>query len=148
MSDPQTAALAAYWRFFEGCNTGNSLKFTETLNFPHVRVSGRGWARIVPDAETHARNNSFESLLAMSWDHTVGAEPEVLHVAAHKVHFPQELRDHIRCRGRARRRYDIDRGGGSSLNSLASSVVPVSRHGYDLLARDTVSDPCTSSRTA
>ena len=87
MSDPETKALAAYWRFFEGTNSGDSRQFTETLNFPHVRVSARGWAGVVPDATTHARNNSFESLLAMGWDHTIGAEPEVLHVARDKVHL-------------------------------------------------------------
>lgn len=87
MSDPETKALAAYWRFFEGTNSGDSHQFTETLNFPHVRVSARGWAGIVPDAKTHARNNSFESLLAMGWDHTIGVEPEILHVARDKVHL-------------------------------------------------------------
>ena len=87
MSDPETDALAAYWRFFEGCNTADSYLFTETLHFPHVRVSARGWANVVPDAETHARNNSFASLFAMGWDHTVGAIPEVLHVASDKVHI-------------------------------------------------------------
>ena len=87
MSDPEAKALAAYWRFFEGCNSGDSDTFTETLNFPHVRVSARGWAGVVPDAETHARNNSFESLLAMGWDHTIGRKPEVLHVAPDKVHL-------------------------------------------------------------
>lgn len=87
MSDPKTEALAAYWRFFEGGNTADSYVFTETLHFPHVRVSGRGWANVVPDAATHARNNSFESLFAMGWDHTVGADPVVLHVASDKVHI-------------------------------------------------------------
>ena len=87
MSDPETKAVAAYWRFFEGTNSGDSRQFTETLNFPHVRVSARGWAGVVPDAKTHARNNSFESLLAMGWDHTIGVEPEVLHVARDKVHL-------------------------------------------------------------
>lgn len=87
MSEPETHALAAYWRFFEGTNSGDSRKFTETLNFPHVRVSARGWAGIVPDAKTHARNNSFESLLAMGWHHTIGVEPEILHVARDKVHL-------------------------------------------------------------
>ena len=87
MPDPETEALAAYWRFFEGGNTADSLLFTETLHFPHVRVSGRGGAHVVPDAETHARNNSFASLFAMGWDHTVGADPEILHVASDKVHI-------------------------------------------------------------
>lgn len=87
MSNPETHALAAYWRFFEGTNSRDSQRFTQTLNFPHVRVSARGWAGVVPDATTHARNNSFESLLAMGWDHTVGVEPEILHVAPNKVHL-------------------------------------------------------------
>lgn len=87
MSDPESEALAAYWRFFDGCNSRDSRVFTGTLNFPHVRVSARGWAGIVPDAETHARNNSFEGMLATGWDHTVGVEPQVLHVAPNKVHL-------------------------------------------------------------
>ena len=87
MSDPETQARAAYWRFFEGTNSRDSQRFTKTLNFPHVRVSARGWAGVVPDAQTHARSNSFASLLAMGWDHTVGVEPEVLHVAPNKVHL-------------------------------------------------------------
>ena len=87
MPDPDTSALAAYWRFFEGTNSRDSKQVTDALNYPHVRISARGNANIVRHRQTHAARMSFDPLLATGWDHTVGMEPEVLHVAPRKVHI-------------------------------------------------------------
>ena len=87
MSYPDTSALAAYWRFFEGTNSRDVQRLTDALNFPHVRISARGNANIVPDAQTHVGRVSFDALIATGWDHTVGMEPEILDVVPRKVHI-------------------------------------------------------------
>lgn len=87
MPDPATSALAAYWRFFDGTNSRDSKQVTDALNYPHVRISARGNANIVQHRQAHAARMSFDPLLATGWDHTVGMEPQVLHVAPRKVHI-------------------------------------------------------------
>ena len=87
MSDPEASALAVYWRFFEATNSRDSRKVADTLNYPHVRVSARSKPGFAQDAETLAARMSFDPLIATGWDHTVGMPPEVLHVAARKVHI-------------------------------------------------------------
>ena len=87
MSDPETSALAVYWRFFEGTNSRDPKQVTDALNYPHVRISARGNANVVRDRRTHARNMSFDAMLATGWDHTVGMQPDALHVAPRKVHI-------------------------------------------------------------
>lgn len=87
MSDPETSALAVYWRFFEGTNSRDPKQVTDALNYPHVRISARGNPNIVRHRETHAGRMSFDPLIATGWDHTLGMEPEVLHVAPRKVHI-------------------------------------------------------------
>ena len=87
MSDPETSALAVYWRFFEGTNSRDSKQVTDALNYPHVRISARGNANVVRHRQTHAARMSFDPLLATGWDHTVGFEPQVLHIAPRKVHI-------------------------------------------------------------
>ena len=62
MSDPEPSALAAYWRFFDGSNSRDVQLFADTLKFPHGRISARGNANIVADAQTHARRVSFDAL--------------------------------------------------------------------------------------
>lgn len=83
-------ALAAYWRFFESFNTRDGGKWTNSLQFPHLRVSARGAKpQIIPKPEQHVQGatSAYERILASGWDHTVGAEPEVLHVSADKAHI-------------------------------------------------------------
>ena len=87
MPDPETAALAAYWRFFDGTNSRDAQRFTDALNFPHVRISARSNGKIVRDAPTHAGKLSFDAMIETGWDHSVGLEPEVLQVASSKVHI-------------------------------------------------------------
>lgn len=87
MPDPETSALAAYWRFFDGTNSRDSKQVTDALNYPHVRISARSNANIVRHRQTHAARMSFDPLLATGWDHTVGMEPQVLHAAPRKVHI-------------------------------------------------------------
>ena len=140
MSDPESEALAAYWRFFDGCNSRDSRVFTRTLNFPHVRVSARGWADVVPDAETHAHNNSFEGMLATGWDHTVGVEPRILHVAPNKVHLL----------GGWTRYTEDDRAIVSNLVTYIATRVTgrwgmQSRYGIDQDLDGPTPDPCVSN---
>ena len=81
MPDPEASALAAYWRFFEATNSRDVRRLTEALNFPHVRISGRGHASRVPDARTHRARVSFDALIATGWDHTVGIKGSSLVVS-------------------------------------------------------------------
>ena len=87
MSDPETSALAAYWRFFEATNSRDVQRLTDALNFPHVRISARGNANVVPDTQTHLGRVSYDAIIATGWDHTVGMAPEILDVASNKVHI-------------------------------------------------------------
>jgi hypothetical protein len=89
MSDQaRDAALASYWRFFESFNSRDVEKWTDSLQFPHLRVSARGPAPlIIPKPEQHTEAMSYDRVLASGWDHSVGAEPEVLHVSSDKVHI-------------------------------------------------------------
>ena len=87
MPNPEASALEAYWRFFEGTNSRDVRRFIDALNFPHVRISARGHADRVPDAQTHMDRVSFDALIATGWDHTVGMAPEVLDVTSRKVHI-------------------------------------------------------------
>ncbi len=87
MADSREGALKAYWRFFETFNTRDARQFGSALNFPHVRVSSRGPAGILANPDEHAASVTYDGFIASGWDHTVGAEPEVLHVAADKVHI-------------------------------------------------------------
>ncbi len=81
MSDPETSALAVYWRFFEVTNSRDSKQVTDALNYPHVRISARGNPNIVQHRQTHAGKMSFDPMISTGWDHTVGMEPDVLHVS-------------------------------------------------------------------
>lgn len=89
MSDQaREAGLAAYWQFFESFNSRDVEKWTHSLQFPHLRVSASGPApRIIPKPEQHTQAMSYDRILASGWDHSVGAEPEVLHVSSDKVHI-------------------------------------------------------------
>jgi hypothetical protein len=81
-------ALAAYWQFFESFNTRDSEKFASALQFPHLRVSARGPApSIIAKPDLQAQGTSYERVLATGWHHTIGAEPEVLHLSPEKVHI-------------------------------------------------------------
>lgn len=87
MADPEADAIAAYWRFFEGTNSRDSTRVTDALNYPHVRISARGKPGIAQERKAHARRMTFDAMLETGWDHTVGAEPVVLHVSDDKVHI-------------------------------------------------------------
>jgi|TARA_B100000315_G_scaffold232821_1_gene245432 hypothetical protein len=136
--------LAAYWRFFEFFNTRDSEKFTDALQFPHLRVSARGPApRIIPKPEDHAEGMNYERILATGWDHTVGAEPEVLHVSADKVHikggwtryngddqpiltnFVTYITTRVADRWRIQSRFGVDPGPDGETPATASTAVAV-----------------------
>jgi hypothetical protein len=87
MSDPEAEAIAAYWRFFEGTNSRDPVQVTNALNYPHVRISARGKPGIAWERAAHADKMTFDAMLETGWDHTVGAEPRVLHVSDDKVHI-------------------------------------------------------------
>lgn len=87
MAGPEDGALKAYWKFFESFNSRDPRVFGSALNYPHVRVSARGPAGILVDADAHAASMNYERIVASGWDHSVGSEPEVEQVSAHKVHI-------------------------------------------------------------
>ncbi|MYD42410.1 MAG: hypothetical protein F4W90_00800 [Gammaproteobacteria bacterium] len=75
MSD---SALAAYWRFFETFNTRDAYAFSSAMNYPQVRVSWARQAVVLADMEAHALSVSWDAFIASGWDHTNGAEPQVV----------------------------------------------------------------------
>ena len=85
--DPREAALAAYWAFIDGFNSRSPERWSDGLNFPHVRVPGRNPVRIVATREEHDSGMTWAPVIATGWDHSVGAEPEVLHVSPDVVHI-------------------------------------------------------------
>lgn len=87
MADPIDGAIAAYWRFFEVFNSRDSRQFGTALNYPHIRVSARTPSSILENADAHAASVNFDRFIKTGWDHSVGMEPEVLHVSSHKVHI-------------------------------------------------------------
>lgn len=92
MSDPVDlalkSALSTYWQFFESFNTRDGDNFTTSLHFPHLRISVRDPApQIIEHPEQHATGMDFGQLSSTGWDHTVGAEPSVIHVSLSKVHI-------------------------------------------------------------
>lgn len=81
------AALAAYWRFFDGFNSRDATNWAAGLNFPHVRISGRTGVRLTATREQHHLETDFSRVQATGWDRSVGAQPEVLHASADVVHI-------------------------------------------------------------
>ncbi len=84
MSD---SALDAYWRFFETFNTRDAYTFSTAMSYPHVRVS---WARdpvILADHEAHALSVGWDAFIRSGWDHTVGADPDVIGLSDEKAHI-------------------------------------------------------------
>ena len=84
MSD---SALDAYWRFFETFNTRDAYRFSSAMSYPHVRVS---WARapvVLPEQEAHALSVGWDAFIRSGWDHTVGADPEVIGCSDVKAHI-------------------------------------------------------------
>ena len=86
--EAREAGIKAYWRFFEAFNTREANTFTSALQFPHLRISARASSpQIIPKPEQHAQNVSWDRFIASGWDHTMGADPEVVHVSPDKVHI-------------------------------------------------------------
>lgn len=82
------SALSAYWQFFASFNSRQGDTFTRSLQFPHLRISARNpLPQIIERPEQHVRGMDFEQLRSTGWDHTVGAEPEVIHLSLNKVHM-------------------------------------------------------------
>ncbi|MCY4127947.1 MAG: hypothetical protein OXG15_01765 [Gammaproteobacteria bacterium] len=80
-------ALDAYWRFFETFNTRDAYSFSSAMSYPHVRVS---WARqpvVLADHEAHALSVSWDAFIRSGWDHTVGADPELIGSSDSKAHI-------------------------------------------------------------
>lgn len=80
-------ALDAYWRFFETFNTRDAYAFSSAMSYPHVRVS---WARepvVLADQEAHALSVSWDAFIRSGWDHTVGADPELVGSSDNKAHI-------------------------------------------------------------
>ena len=79
--------LDAYWRFFETFNTRDAHAFSTAMSYPHVRVS---WARepvVLADQEAHALSVGWDAFIRSGWDHTVGADPELVGRSDEKAHI-------------------------------------------------------------
>ncbi len=86
MSEAAHAALAAYRRFFTAFNAQESTGWTAARHLPHVRVSPRAPTVVIEYEGAHG-TSTWDDLRATGWNHSVAAEPTLLHESADKVHI-------------------------------------------------------------
>lgn len=83
----RATAIDAYWNFFASFNTRDAYQFSTALHYPHVRLTWRNEPVILADIEAHALRTSWDRLIEVGWDHTVGAQPEGIHQSTDKWHI-------------------------------------------------------------
>jgi hypothetical protein len=86
-ADSRSGALAAYQAFFDTFNARDAAAWAATLQFPHVRISHRGPADIVPNAASYIATTSWERIERTGWHHTTPLEPGILHEGENRVHI-------------------------------------------------------------
>ena len=79
--------LDAYWNFFTTFNSQDARRFSQALHYPHVRISPRRTPVVVPTVDDHAANIGWQTFIDSGWDHTVGAEPTVIHESDDRAHI-------------------------------------------------------------
>jgi hypothetical protein len=86
MSNTASRALAAYWHFFEGFNSRSAASWADGLNFPHSRISPNGEPQSILSAAEHMKAMSWNRVKQSGWDHSVGAQPTVVHASPDCCH--------------------------------------------------------------
>ena len=72
--------------FMAAFNSRDSLKWAQTLNYPHVRIAG-GEVLVWQTPEEYARTNDLEKLAASGWHHSKWDWRHLVQSSDDKLHF-------------------------------------------------------------
>ena len=88
ISDAENRAMKALDDFMTAFNAGDIDAWRETLNYPHLRISGNGSVKIANIPEEYVPGMDFE-LWAQSigWDHSEWDYRKIIHSTPGKVHL-------------------------------------------------------------
>lgn len=78
--------LGALDRFIETFNSRDPAAWAASLSYPHVRVSPRRAAEVVPTEAQYAAAVTYDAADAMGWDHSEWERKQILAVSAAKIH--------------------------------------------------------------
>ena len=85
-SDSINKAMQVLDSFMYSFNARDMNSWSETLNYPHVRIAG-GKVTIWDTKEEYSAINVFNRLTATGWDHSAWLSKDVVLVSKNKVHI-------------------------------------------------------------
>ncbi len=85
-SDSINKAMQVLDSFMYSFNTRDMNSWSDTLNYPHVRIAG-GKVTVWDTKEEYAAANVFNRLAATGWDHSAWVSRDVVLVSKNKVHI-------------------------------------------------------------
>ena len=85
-SDSINKAMQVLDSFMYSFNTRDMNSWSETLNYPHVRIAG-GKVTVWDTKEEYSATNIFNRLTATGWDHSAWVSRDVVLVSKNKVHI-------------------------------------------------------------
>ena len=85
-SDSINKAMQVLDSFMYSFNTRDMNSWSETLNYPHVRIAG-GKVTVWDTKEEYSATNVFNRLTATGWDHSAWVSRDVVLVSKNKVHI-------------------------------------------------------------
>jgi len=85
-SDSINNAMQVLDSFMYSFNARDMNSWSETLNYPHVRIAG-GKVTVWDTKEEYSATNVFNRLTATGWDHSAWLSKDVVLVSKNKVHI-------------------------------------------------------------
>jgi hypothetical protein len=85
-SDSINKAMQVLDSFMYSFNARDMNSWSETLNYPHVRIAG-GKVTVWDTKEEYSATNVFNRLTATGWDHSAWLSKDVVLVSKNKVHI-------------------------------------------------------------
>jgi len=85
-SDSINKAMQVLDTFMYSFNARDMNSWSETLNYPHVRIAG-GKVTVWDTKEEYSATNVFNRLTATGWDHSAWLSKDVVLVSKNKVHI-------------------------------------------------------------
>jgi len=85
-SDSINKAMLVLDSFMYSFNARDMNSWSETLNYPHVRIAG-GKVIVWDTKEEYSATNVFNRLTATGWDHSAWVSRDVVLVSKNKVHI-------------------------------------------------------------
>ena len=77
--------------FMSSFNSRDMEAWSETLNYPHVRLAGGGDVSVWESSEDFASRDVFNSLVSIGWDRSAWVSRDVNLASANKVHISTEF---------------------------------------------------------